>query len=271
MWKYAVTVAEETPVTAPLLLCGDICDSLRKASALGYDAIELHTRETTILDYDKILRTSKECGAHICMIVSGRLYTEGKCSLIDDAVYSANAAIEGMKTYIHIAQKLGADMLIGWAKGVIPPHGDRKRYLKSLAEKLHILNEYGKARGVRINLEVINRYETNIFNTAKETVDFLNGNNLDNCYVHLDTFHMGIEETDPYEAIRYCGKKLGYLHVSDNTRKYPGSGQFNFKKIMAVLEEVGYNDYVSVECLPEPDRETAARKAIENLKNCAQQ
>ena len=117
-------------------------------------------------------------------------------------------------------------------------------------------------------IEVINHYETNIFITAKETVDFLCENALDNCYVHLDTYHMGLEEYDPYEAIRLCGKRLGYFHVSDNSRRYPGSGQFDFKRILAVLKEIGYSGFVTVECLPDPDRETAAKKAISHLKAC---
>ncbi len=79
---------------------------------------------------------------------------------------------------------------------------------------------------------------------------------------------MNMEEFDSCAAIRRCGKRLGYFHAADNSRRYPGSGQLDFPKILHTLEEVGYGGYITVECLPEPDRATAARKAIEHLRQC---
>ena len=99
-------------------------------------------------------------------------------------------------------------------------------------------------------------------------MDFITRHDLDQFFVHLDTFHMNIEEHNPYEAIRKCGKKLGYFHVADNTRRYPGSGQLDFKRILAALYEIDYDGYIAVECIPDPDRETTARKAIEHLIAC---
>lgn len=268
MLKFSISASEQSPLTAPIPLCGNICESLEFAASLGYNAIEVHTRENADLDYEKILEVSEKCGIKICAIVTGRINTEGKVNLIDDAIYISNAAMDGMKKYINMAQSFDSDVVIGWAKGVVPEHGNREKYLKVLAQKIKELNDYGKERNIRIILEVINRYETNIFNTAQETVDFINNNRLDNCYVLLDTFHMGIDEIDPYQAIRTCGDKLGYMHVADNTRRHPGSGQIDFKRILSTLKEIGYQGYVNVECIPYPDRETAARKAIDHLKKC---
>ena len=79
---------------------------------------------------------------------------------------------------------------------------------------------------------------------------------------------MNIEEADMCAAIRLCGHRLGYLHVADNTRTYPGSGALDFKAILKALEDIHYTGFVTVECLPQPDRETAAKKAIEHLVAC---
>lgn len=98
-------------------------------------------------------------------------------------------------------------------------------------------------------------------------MDFLEKYQLDNCYVHLDTFHMGIDECDPVEAIRLCRGKLGYFHLADNSRRYPGSGQFDFSCILNALEEIGYDGYLSVECLPWPTGEEAAQRALMFLKD----
>jgi sugar phosphate isomerase/epimerase len=123
-------------------------------------------------------------------------------------------------------------------------------------------------RGVKVFVEVINRYETNIFTTVAETLEFLDSRGIPNCFIHLDTFHMNIEETDACAAIRAAGKRLGYFHVADNTRRYPGSGALDFVPVFGALKEAGYRGFVSVECLPWPDGKTAAERAIDHLKAC---
>lgn len=266
-WKFACSSAPEAPMTAPILLQGDICDNLVKASRLGYQAIEVHTRETADLDYEAILKTSQSCGSKVCMIVTGRLNTEGKVNLIDDIPYVTEAAMKGMKQYIDMASKLEADIILGWAKGNIPPGGLRSKYMDRLALQLHELEDYAAKRQVRINIEVINRYEVNIFTTCAELVEFLDRYKLTNCFVHLDTFHMNIDETDPVEAIRLAGSRLGYFHLADNSRRYPGSGQLDFAKILSALDEIQYDGYLSIECLPYPSGEEAAAKGIAYLKS----
>ena len=267
-WQFALSSADEAAISAPILLRGDICDNLIQAAQLGYHALEVHTRETVFWDYPAIEKVMMEYNMKISAIVTGRLNTEGQVNLIDDVPYITHSAIMGMKQYIEMAERFKTDIVVGWVKGKIPACGNEKRYLDRLAYNLQILNDYAGERGVRLFLEVINRYETNIFNTAAETLEFVESNNLDNCFVHLDTFHMGIDEADPVAAIKLCGKKLGYMHLADNTREYPGSGQFNFCNIIQALEQIEYNGYLSVECLPKPDGLTAARYAIKNLMEC---
>lgn len=267
-WEFALSSADDADLSAPILLRGDICSNLIQASRLGYHAIEVHTRETVRWDYPSIEKVMKEHNIKISAIITGRLCTEGKVNLIDDIPYVTQSAIEGMKQYIDMARSFHTDIVIGWAKGRLPDSCNTSRYMERLAYHLGILDHYAKERGVRIHLEVINRYETNIFNTAAETLDFIEKNQLNNCFVHLDTFHMGIDETDPVAAIRLCGKKLGYMHFADNSRCYPGSGQFDFRKILRALEDAGYNGYLSVECLPKPSGTAAAQQAISHLLDC---
>ena len=268
-FQYAVSFAADVPAGAPLPLRGDICNSLREASALGYAGLEFHTRENALLDIAGIKETSARCGARITGLASGRLFTQGKVSLLDDAVYAAKAAEQGLRDYVDLAQSLEVEhLVIGWAKGNIPQGGNRETYRQRLAGQLGCLGDYARPKGVRLQLEVINRYEVNLFNTAEETSSFIEEFGLDNCFVHLDTFHMNIEELDPIAAIRRCGSRLGYFHAADNTRRYPGSGQLDFTRILAALMEVDYKGYVTVECIPGPDHIETAKKAIEHLWQC---
>jgi sugar phosphate isomerase/epimerase len=196
------------------------------------------------------------------------LNTQGQVNLIDDRPYITGAALEGMRTYIAMAAQLKTDLIIGWIKGRIPDGAESGVYLARLAGNLGRVCREAAEQEVRVFVEVINRYEVNVFTTAQETIRFLEQWEIPNCYIHLDTFHMNIEETDPLGAIRLCGERLGYFHVADNTRLYPGSGTLDFKRYFSMLDEIGYEGFVSVECLPIPDGRTAAQKALNHLKQC---
>ncbi len=267
-WKYAVSSADDAPSTAPILLKGSICENLKTASELGYDAIEVHTRPDEAFDYEAIAEAEKKYGTKVAMIITGRLNTEGKCSLIDDRPYVVDAAMKGMKQYIEIAAKMKADLVVGWIKGNVPAGGNRKKYMDRLAKNLRELAVYAKERSVKLNVEIINRYEVNIFTTAEEFMNFLDEYKIDNLYPHLDAFHMGIDECDPVKAIETCKGQIGYFHLADNSRRYPGTGQFDFKKLLQALEQSGYDGYLSVECLPWPDGVSAAKEAIAYMKKC---
>jgi len=81
-----------------------------------------------------------------------------------------------------------------------------------------------------------------------------------------DTFHMNIEEKSFPEALRRARHHLAYLHFSDSNRQAPGSGLINFKEIIDVLKEIGYEGTISFEMLPIPDQFSAAKQAINEIK-----
>ncbi len=267
-WSYGISFAEISPMSAPLPLAGDLYESMEAAAHMGYQALEFHTREDFPFDYDRIAALREEKQVGICMLVTGRLFTQGGLSLLDPDPQKAEGCAKGLMRYIDCAKALGAGIVLGWAKGAASKDEPREAALERLARRLGPLNAYGKERGVPIALEVINHYETNLLNTAAETVGFLEAYRLDNCFVHLDTYHMNIEEADPYAAIRRCGARLGYFHVADNSRRYPGSGQLDFRRLLRTLQETGYSGWITVECIPDPDRGTAAQKAIRYLRGC---
>lgn len=270
-FKYSLSTADAAPATAPILLTGDIVNNLKRAADMGYQAIEIHTRNDVDLDVSEVLSACAERQIAISAIVTGRLNTEGKCSLISDIPYVSAAAEAGMFRYIDMAASLHTDLILGWVKGQIPPCGNRRTYTDRLARSLRKLGACAGEKGVRLHMEVINRYETNYLSTAQEMMEFLDTYQLGNCFVHLDTFHMAIEESDLVEAIMCCRGRLGYIHVADNTRHYPGSGTLDFTEILHTLKNIHYNGFISVECLPIPTGEIAAAQAIAHLKRIAEQ
>ena len=155
-------------------------------------------------------------------------------------------------------------MIVGWVRGKIGGR-DRGTIMARQAAALRGIDVRGRERGVPIYLEAINRYEADSLNTAEEIIDFVRENGFTNTYVHLDTFHMNIDEFSPAKAIRQCGPLLAYMHVAENTRYYPGHDRLDFGEVFAALREIGYNGFVSVECLPLPSGSEAARRAREFL------
>ncbi len=177
----------------------------------------------------------------------------------------ARIAYDGLIKYVDVASELNTDIIIGWIRGSRNDSISKEYYERMLAERLKGISEYAKNKSVKIHVECLNRYEINTFNCGEELISFIDKFALNNTYVHLDTFHMNIEEISFEETFRKCEQLLGYVHVADNTRGYPGSGLLDFARIFRVLDKINYRGFLTLECLPLPDRITAARNSIKFL------
>jgi D-psicose/D-tagatose/L-ribulose 3-epimerase len=96
-------------------------------------------------------------------------------------------------------------------------------------------------------LEVVNRYETNILNTASQGVEMCRRIGAPNVKVHLDVYHMNIEESDPAQAIMETGDHIGYFHTGDSHRGYLGSGTIDLQSVFRALVRVGYAGPITFE------------------------
>jgi D-psicose/D-tagatose/L-ribulose 3-epimerase len=114
-------------------------------------------------------------------------------------------------------------------------------------EAIRELCDHAAAAGIPIGVEVVNRYETNLLNTARQALAFVEEVGADNLSVHLDTFHMHIEEDGYAAAIEACGSRLGYVHVGESHRGPLGTGSVDFPEVFAALGRVGYQGTVTFE------------------------
>jgi len=114
--------------------------------------------------------------------------------------------------------------------------------------------------GLKLVMEVLNRYEAHLVNTAAEAVKFVTDVGLDNVGILLDAYHMNIEEGNPAEAIRWAGSRLWLYHAADSNRQGIGRGHTDFSGQLAALAEVGYQGPIILECTaPGPDPFTAIK------------
>lgn len=109
------------------------------------------------------------------------------------------------------------------------------------AEALRRLGTYAKDRDVQLSLEVVNRYETNICNTAREALKFLDQVDSDTVHLHLDTYHMNIEEPGMYDPVIDGGDRLRYVHIGESHRGYLGSGSVDFDSLFRALHRINYD------------------------------
>ncbi len=100
--------------------------------------------------------------------------------------------------------------------------------------------DIAKASGVDLVLELVNRFESNLLNTTAQGLQFIEETGSDHVRLHLDTFHMNIEEANPAAAIRLAGDKIGYFHIGESNRGYLGDGTINFDLIFDALLDVDY-------------------------------
>ncbi|MCC8190232.1 MAG: sugar phosphate isomerase/epimerase [Planctomycetes bacterium] len=263
--KFAIAIAQEALPAEPVLFRGDIIRSMEKAKALGYDAVEIHDRDAARLNGDAILQCSEATGIGVSALATGMAKRVDGLTFISDDDAVRQAAVRRVHGFIDLAARFGAGIIIGSLRGLIPDLARRDVYDRRFRECLDQVLERAERSGVDILLEVINRYENNYLNTVAETLAYLDPIPSRHVKLHIDTFHMNIEETDMAAAIRASGKRLGYIHVADNTRLYPGSGSLDFARIFAALQDAGYSGYVSLECLALPDSDTAAAKAIATM------
>jgi D-psicose/D-tagatose/L-ribulose 3-epimerase len=107
--------------------------------------------------------------------------------------------------------------------------------------------DYAKDKGVTLCLEVLNRYETYFLNTAQDGIQLVKSINRDNVKLHLDSYHMNIEEKNFYEPIIASKGYLGYFHCSENDRGIPGTGHVNWDKVFQGLSEINFKGWLGIE------------------------
>ncbi len=268
--RLSATITSEISATSPVVLGGNPADNIRILSDLGYDGIELHWGNPSQIDFKRIIESCDKHDVAISALATGKAYVEEGLSLIDDNESTRQSAVKRLLDFVDAASSFKSTVIIGCIRGNLASFQKYEDYLKRLAESTLIVSEYAETKNVQIVFEAINRYENNYLNNADETLDFINKYSLPNTKILLDTFHMNIEDANMAKAIENCGSMLGYMHFADSNRYYVGGGHIDYREIVTALRNIGYDGYISAECLPLPDSDTAIRKWIEGIKTAFQ-
>lgn len=148
-----------------------------------------------------------------------------------------------------VLHQLGGTELCGviyCSLGKYPGPASNENRANSVAA-MQRLADYAADKGININLEIVNRYETNIMNTGIEGIAFIDQVNRPNAFIHLDTYHMNIEEDGMEKSVLAAREKLGYVHIGESHRGYLGSGNVDFETFFAALRKINYQGPITFE------------------------
>jgi sugar phosphate isomerase/epimerase len=228
--------------------------------------VEPAVRDPSLVDHDDLIAAVSKQGLAIPAIGTGQAWGEEHLSFTDPDPDVRQRAVDRIASHVPLAKKAGAVIIIGLVRGIIQEGVSEAQAREWMYSGFKSCVEIAGREGVRIAFEPLNRYETPLLNTARESLELIDRVGADNLGLLLDTFHMNIEEPSIEESINLCGDRVFHFHVADSNRWYPGAGHLDFRRILETLFSTGYSGFVSGEFMAVPDADTAARKGIAHLR-----
>ena len=236
--------------------------ALIRTKEAGFDLIELSYLDPKVVDIPWLARRLEELG--LAVAISMGLPQDGDISSGDAEIAKNGVAI--LDRAVALTRDLGGTKLGGIlssAHGYSPEAPTRDAWDRSVAN-LAKAAERAEAAGVTLNLEIVNRFESNLLNTAAQGLAYIRDTGASNVFLHLDTFHMNIEEADLGLALRNAADKVGYIHIGESHRGYLGTGNIDFAAVFDALVAVGYDDYITFESFSSKivDKDLSLKTAI---------
>jgi sugar phosphate isomerase/epimerase len=250
-------------------------EKLRNLEAYGFDGVELAgvrlNDEAGLAERREVLKDSPVKASSIC----GGFEAE----MVHPDPKRRRACSDTLKRFLSLAAELGA---VGPITVPIFNRNDRlpdlspwksqhEAEIELLRHVLEDLAQYAVGAGATLLLEPLNRYESNSLRDVEEAADLCRAIGGTGVRVMADFFHMHIEQPNTPKSFAAIADVLGHVHLADNTRKQPGTGDINFTAAFKVLKEVGFKGYMAFECGLTESADIALPKSVAYLKACMAQ
>lgn len=229
--------------------------------ATGFDGVELPIFDGNLAQYQKIGRELKNQGLRSTAVTV--VGPETNPSSSDASI--RQAAVDRLKWVIDMIHAFGGETLCGpyhSPLGVFSGTGATKDEKKFAAETLRTVADYAAQAKVRLAIEYLNRFECYFINTAVDTAAFVKQVNHPNFGCMYDTFHAHIEEKDPVSAIATVAPHLFHIHISENDRGTPGTGQVRWADSFKAIKKTGYDGWMVIEAFGRALPELAAATRV---------
>ncbi len=247
LWTGHVT-AEHYPVLA----------ALKKT---GYDGVELPVFEGDLAHFKAIGAELKKQGLRSTAVTV--VSPEANPSSSNAAI--RHAAVERLKWVIDMLHAFGGETLCGpyhSPLGVFSGHGPTADEKKHAADTLRVIAEYAAQAKVKLAIEYLNRFECYFLTTAVDAAALVKSVNHPNFGCMYDTFHAHIEEKNVSKAVEAVAHCMKHVHISENDRGTPGSGQVNWKDSFSAIKKSGYDGWLTIEAFGRALPELAAATRV---------
>ena len=224
----------------------DMIPVVASLKEMGYDGVEIPVFEDNIDLYTQWGARLKEMGLE-CTAVTVRGEEDNPISA-DPAVRALG--VENNKRALDNAAAAGAVRLVGpyhSALEVFSGQGPTEDEWKWGVDSMRQVAEHAETVGITLGVEALNRFETYLLNTHADSARFVREVDHPNARMMYDTFHANIEEKDIAQAIRNCSDVCALVHISENDRSTPGTGNVDWDTNFNTLKEVGYDGWMVVE------------------------
>lgn len=261
--KLSVAVAATNALPSAFVVFRGFEASMRKASQLGYEGVELALKEAGEINGTELSGWLKRYDLEVSCISTGQVYADTGLMFTDADTQRRRQVIKIFCELIDLAADFGQKVNIGRIRGRIDH--DRAGAIDRFNATVTQLCEYADRKDVTLILEPVNRYEIDFINSVSEGAALLKSLQLKNLKLMPDTFHMNIEDRSIGETLATHISDIDYIHLADSNRLAPGKGHLDFPEIFKCLLSVKYQGWVSLEILPKPDPERAASQAADYL------
>ncbi|WP_152044790.1 sugar phosphate isomerase/epimerase family protein [Aureimonas psammosilenae] len=219
--------------------------AIDRSAAVGYDFIEAAALDPSVIDADYTRRRLEQAGLGINFSL-GLDFDEDISSGDPEKRARGKAKLENA---VRTCRDCGGSIIGGILYSAFGKYTTQPtaRGIEESAETLRAVAEMAAQSDITLVLEVVNRYETNICNTAAQGVEMAKLVGAPNVKVHLDVYHMNIEESDIASAIVDTGEHLGYFHTGDSHRGYLGSGSIDLTAVFRALVRAKYRGPITFE------------------------
>ncbi|MBZ5763252.1 sugar phosphate isomerase/epimerase [Rhizobium sp. VS19-DR104.2] len=212
--------------------------ALRKTAEHGYRTIEFAYLRPEIFNLDKLAKLAQSLDVEIGVTMGLSLDKDVSSENAEEVAGGKAVLADAIRAVRDIGgNKLGGILYSAHTKYNRQP--TKKGWDNSVAA-IAKTADVAKEAGVDLVLELVNRFETNLLNTTAQGLRFIEETRSDHVRLHLDTFHMNMEESNPAAAIRLAGDKIGYFHIGESNRGYLGDGTINFDLIFDALLDIDY-------------------------------
>lgn len=251
----------------------------------GFDSVEIALEDAAHIDPFTVKKALDENGLTCSSICAAM----GPDRDLRGTKEQQQHAIDYIKSVLGIMPSLGCPILIGplyssVGRADAVAEDDYRKQWAIVVDHLKTLAEYAGKLNLQLAIEPLNRYETDFINTCSQAFKLISDVNHRSIKIHLDSYHMNIEEKDPSRAIIDAGDKLAHFHACGCDRGTPGGDHINWEKISAALKQVDYKGAVVIESFTkdvkviakaasiwrkfEPSQEDIAVKGLEFLHRC---